>query len=183
MAIINGVELKSVKEGYGHERNGLEASIYLDGKKVGDVYNDGVGGCNGYYWGVMKNGKFVHNDAEQVITERMDAFYKGCSEGIPKFEAIDSFIEQILELKWIEKQFTSMIKKGQFKVVTFAPSKYYDDGRYEQSICIQAMTVADAEKAMKENGRTNFRFYTQTSDFIVNTGIFPQVVTIEKVVK
>jgi hypothetical protein len=44
------IEIKNLKhsEFASHETNCFEASVYVDGKRIGVVANDGQGGCNGY---------------------------------------------------------------------------------------------------------------------------------------
>jgi len=77
------------------ETTAFNATIYLDGKKVGEVKNQGHGGCNFYHWTDPAKGKEINNWANAQELEF-------------KFEQLDQIIDKLLfkaeDEKWIAKQ-------------------------------------------------------------------------------
>lgn len=69
----------------------FSAAIHLDGKKVGEVRNEGIGGCNGYYWNNPTVGKQIEEWAKTQPTEF-------------DFEKLDQIIDGMLSAHEEEKQ-------------------------------------------------------------------------------
>lgn len=102
MVSIKGISLKNIKQGYGPEGNGLEASIYLDGRHVASIKNNGNGGNNRYHWGIRKSNKWVNlPEVRKTIVSRIrDYFTEIGKEEL--FESLDAFFDAILELQRIK---------------------------------------------------------------------------------
>jgi hypothetical protein len=93
------VELKNIKvcEWMSEETLCFDASIYIDGKRVGTVHNDGHGGCNDY-------------DIPQDVFNKLNEFCK--KELNEDFEPIDSYLYDLIE-KWeIDKQHKAWCRKA-----------------------------------------------------------------------
>lgn len=80
------VEVKSVKTAghLSHETVAYSASIYVDGKRIGLVRNDGQGGCNMYDWFDREAGRRLEEHAEAQETEH-------------DFEKLDQFINALAD--------------------------------------------------------------------------------------
>lgn len=118
------VELKNVKNhpDMSQETPCFSATIYLDGKKIGSVQNNGHGGCNSYYWNDHTAAKRLTAWADQQPTEF-------------EFEKLDQIIDDLMnkqeilaQLKrWVKKDTMFRLKgdkKGEWRMVkkhTFAP--------------------------------------------------------------
>lgn len=99
MAKIMGVELKGVKNFRGMDFDGYAATVYVDGKKQGDIINDGNGGeVQGY----------INWDLLRERGEQYKAKY--CPDS--KYWNAEIFIEELLELAELEKGFKKNLKKG-----------------------------------------------------------------------
>lgn len=90
------VELKNVKihPDISEETNCFSATIYVDDKKVGEVKNDGQGGCHSYHW----------ND---IIAERQLEAWAKTQPHEFDFDYVDQLIDNILEkqetLRWLNR--------------------------------------------------------------------------------
>lgn len=76
MASINGIQLKAIKTTRGMEGTGFTANIYLDGKKVGEVFDTADGGCYNY--------SYCDNEKKQKVIERI-------KEHFEKHPPVDTF--------------------------------------------------------------------------------------------
>jgi len=110
------IELKNVKHALfaSQETECFEASIYIDGKRVGTVSNDGHGGCNDYHpWTLYETLK-AHCD---TIPPDMEGFK------VTPDEVIGNLFES-----WYNKRQYSKLCKGQtlFRI----PGKEYEEGQW-----------------------------------------------------
>ena len=74
------------------------ADIALDGKVVGDVKNDGRGGCNLYHW----------ND--YALGAKIEAYAKSVDTSGYNFEHLDSLLDGMISKAQEEKQFKRWCK-------------------------------------------------------------------------
>jgi len=104
------VELKSVKvnQRMSEETLCFSATIYVDGKKVGEVLNRGCGGCNDYHFDGLRPNQMRDPDG---IYQKLDAHAKEwCDKHDPtiKFEHLDCFImdmvDKIEDKKWFKRR-------------------------------------------------------------------------------
>lgn len=72
VAIANRVTVKKLRVGFGHDTGGMSCDIYLDGKKWGDLYDDGWGGETRL--GVAGEQVFAAIEASK---KRMEDFLRG----------------------------------------------------------------------------------------------------------
>lgn len=90
------VELKNVKihPDMSEETNCFSATIYFDGKKIGEVRNNGRGGCNDYHWSDPVAGKALTAWAEtqphEFAFDHLD-------------QVIDPLLEQQETIKWLKR--------------------------------------------------------------------------------
>ncbi len=127
------ITLKNVKihPDMSEETNCFSATICLDGKAVGEVKNDGRGGCNSYYWGDRDASKRINEWADKQPTEF-------------EFEKLDQLVDDLLRdaesLRWLKRNTKSKTlfrlkgdKKGEWRIVkapfdakvfTFLQTKY-----------------------------------------------------------
>jgi hypothetical protein len=86
----SGYSVKNIKQFKGMEGGGFNATLYLNGKKLGEVINSGECGCNRYY--------IPHSDMKNLENTARSIMGEG-------FEVEDQFIGQILDDTLNDKSF------------------------------------------------------------------------------
>ncbi len=92
----------SVHQRLSHEANCFSATIYLEGKKIGEVCNRGFGGPHQYHWSNKEVGAQVMTWAESQPTEF-------------NFDKLDQIIDELL----IEYEYIRSLRKMTKKEVLF----------------------------------------------------------------
>jgi hypothetical protein len=94
------IELKNIKvhERLSEETACFSATIYVDGKKAGEVTNRGCGGCNEYYW------------IDQKVGAAVDAYCKSLPCQF-EFEHTDQFIDDLVAKHRDRKHLEQLCKK------------------------------------------------------------------------
>jgi hypothetical protein len=96
------IELKNVKVylGMSEETIAFNASLYVDGKKVGDAKNSGTGGANSIWVGT-KDGKY---DSDLVEKMKAEAATHTWLYGIETHKhSLDSYISTLVD-KFLEQR-------------------------------------------------------------------------------
>jgi hypothetical protein len=101
MAKIKELELKAVHYFNGHDGYGVSANLYMDGKKIGEMLDDGWGG------GIQIHIASVEKQKE--FSERVQSYF---AEQPDEFETDDIFLNYLLDLWNLQKEFKKMQKKG-----------------------------------------------------------------------
>lgn len=104
------IELKNVKYAAfaSQETACFEATIWIDGKRAGEVSNEGTGGCNSYYPRALEE----RIDAYAKTLPPVTATFNDSSTGKPFVldQDADLFIGELLEDILLRKEFERMIK-------------------------------------------------------------------------
>lgn len=100
MAKIKGIEVKALKMFRSRNGYGFEANIYLNNKKIGNAYDEGVGGEM-----TIRILPEYREDFSTIVSD----YY---NENPSTFDGEDSFIEELIALKENENSFKKLIKKG-----------------------------------------------------------------------
>ncbi len=124
MVTINGIQLKNVKEFGGMEGNGFNATVYMDGKKIGTVEDQGFG--SGMDFNINQN---YQNEFDKR------AEYKGANEynfdeQTLKSIGKETMVSKILDLVVIEKAYKKAAKKYSNAVIVAVYNKGSYLGKY-----------------------------------------------------
>lgn len=121
------LSVKGVKTFRGMEGHGFNATLYLDGKKVAFVMDEGSGGCMRYEWNDRKAEDIVNNWVKTLPKMKFEG-----SGSNQEFDAdLDIVISNLLDKYETAKQcrtkimFTVTDKKG--KTVTYAVKGTWKD--------------------------------------------------------
>lgn len=163
MANIFGVTLKAVKSGIGHDRAGWQGNIYINNKKVGDVLDDGYGGCLDYF-------------VEKSYLEQFDQACNRFKEIQNDFsDTHENFLYALYELSNDEKQFKKYSKKGYTAMVILDYKPRDEKGNidyskpfpypYEESVFLGNLTQVD--KILKEKNPVTHKLFKSLEDFCI----------------
>lgn len=169
MAKIMGLELKAVKTFLGSDGYGLNANLYLNGKKVAFVLDEGNGG--------ELNISFTDNTKRDEVFAIAQKYY----EKYPKFMLSDNnwaklneLIEELYALYETEKYFKKQSKKGYSAVVEVRYNKRTEDfiKNYDPTKrdCMVAFAKWDkkTEKYLIDKYKpVEFKVYQRLKDFII----------------
>ena len=123
----NRIDIKNLKvaEFLSEETVAFSASLYWDGKKVGEASNDGHGGANRILL-LGKSGKWDRELMDEMAKEAET--HTWTYEGLTEPHSLDSYISQLVE----DKQEEKFLKKECRKNTLFRiPGKTYKDGEYD----------------------------------------------------
>ena len=131
------VEVKNVKINnvMSEETLCFSASVYIDGKRAGEVCNRGHGGCNNYHWFDRELGKKFVKFANEQDTEfdfEKDDHLIG--------ELVDDYEEQKEVRGWCRKQTVFRLKgeeKGAYRTLTVKygeKAKKYIEDKYGDKV-------------------------------------------------
>lgn len=169
MAKIMGLELKGVKTFMGMEGYGLNANLYLNGKKVAFVLDEGNGG--------ELSISFTDNTKRDEVFAIAQKYY----EKYPKFMLSDNnwaklneLIEELYALYETEKYFKKQSKKGYSAVVEVHYIKRMDDffKNYDpkKKDCMLAFAKWDdnaKEQLLKKYQPAEYKVYQKLEDFVI----------------
>jgi hypothetical protein len=169
MAKIMGLELKAVKTFLGSDGYGLNANLYLNGKKVAFVLDEGRGG--------ESEVTFTDKSKEDEVFAIAQRYY----EKYPKFLLHDNkwaklyeLLEELYALYETEKYFKKQSKKGYLAVVEVRYNKRTEDftKNYDPTKrdCMVAFIEWDekAEKYLIDKYKpVEFKVYQRLEDFII----------------
>ena len=148
------VTLKNVKEAGGEETPRFEASLYLDGKRVATVSNDGRGGCCDYRWEGGWNTS-AQKTCDQIAEEFHGEAYR---------EALDMLVYCIMDAADYLKKAKSNARKGFPITVCYdsprgkALSGFVDRRTMLESLAKQGVTTYELIfEASDEEARANTR--------------------------
>lgn len=143
------IELKNVKfhASMSEETNCFEATIYVDGKKIGDVNNRGYGGPNDYHYTDKARG-----DAFEKYCRALPPHVYPAGNGMVEFSVPsdeDCVIDELFS-KWLHAKEMKRLCKGRtlFRVSTIQ----YKEG--EWSVVKAAFTPQVEEYLVKKYGST-----------------------------
>lgn len=128
------IELKNVKhsEFASHETNCFEASVYIDGKRIGTVSNDGQGGCNNYDSRELVEALMAHAKTLPTRTWTLNG------EALEVAPDMDTVIDDLL----VAHLYSRDLKRALTKRVLFVNR----EGKLMQT---QSMTKGELEKTLK----------------------------------
>jgi len=154
MASIKGVEFRGVKSFSGLDGYGMEASIYLDGKKAGHYFDEGCGGE-------------AHIDIENVTFEkalnaRAEAFFK---EYPDKFKSLKLFFCILSEFTDTEKTYRKYTKKG-YKILV-AQNCLIESDVSSSVVFSTSKNLSDADMNKLSAKIPNAHIYKSLDDFII----------------
>jgi hypothetical protein len=112
---VNRISLKGYKTLRSPDSGAMSATILLDGKTAGEVYNGGHGGPNEYYW----------TDKTWAALRVAEAEAAAWNAALPEadrfsFEVLDVYVEYLANELLIEKKAATIRKKGYAVVAVIA---------------------------------------------------------------
>lgn len=170
MKTLEGIELKSVKHFPSMEwgpKGGTSCTIWYQGKKAFEFFNEGNGGCAH----ITQVGDITEKEFDKIAMQvhaRLDPVSQTqYSPEILAMEPIDSMVENLLNLLDNEKQFKKYVKQGypyvlvvvyrRFRVFSTA-SKIDDKDRLLNNLCI-------SEKIDPKDPELEVSYYRSLEDF------------------
>lgn len=149
MASIYGVELKNKKTFRGAEGYGLAASVYIDGKKVGTMLDDGWGGSYRYEFDTAELEKRADKHLKEVWLKD-PANEKYNIDGRPLFESgaryKDVFIDQIFNLGEVEKRWKAAQKTNWTNLIHY----HVGDESMKEMGCTSSVSTEDVIKLIAQ---------------------------------
>ncbi len=100
MASIKGITLKRVQHFRGTDGSGVNADIYMDGKKIGDAHDGGYGG------GLDVD---INHEYSAKFKKRVETYYK---EHPSSCTGNEWFMEELIALHDYEKDYKRNARKG-----------------------------------------------------------------------
>ncbi len=122
------VQIKGYKRFHGHDGQGFDASIYIDGKRTAIVSDDGWGG--GYQFHALNAETQVQLDELEKAVKALPAKHYEPENGVPAMD-----LDMDLEL-WIGELIELADLAIERKVITRAPDGTYhqwDGGNYKKA--------------------------------------------------
>ena len=109
--ISRRIKLKNVKNGFGHDLRGFYADVWVDGKKIGYVNDDGWGGGADYQFDTELVEKIL---IENGWKERTHQHYNSAPYFGWTIEQIETsmMVDYLFELMEVQKKLGSKMKKG-----------------------------------------------------------------------
>ena len=154
MAVIKGVTLKGVKNFTGHEGYGIEATIYLDGKKAGRYFDSADGG--------EPDIDFQSAELEKEAQKRAAAFF---AQYPHKYTGLDTFLCILSDFIGTEKEYKKHAKKGH--EIMIVQNGLIDSDVVSQKIFTAPKNIS-AERINKcKEQIINACVYTSLDDFII----------------
>jgi|SRR5699024_4637334 len=148
MASIKGFELKAVKHFEGMEGIGFNANLYFNGKRVGRASDYATGAHIEYY----VEDKRIESKLEEVAKEYDDF----------GFEVVGTFINELLTLKMLEKEYKKAIKEG-YGSIAYLTDSYNKKGPRKIPEIYSIPKGYDGD--INEDGFDNVYMYTSLDDF------------------
>jgi len=142
----NRIDIKNLKvaEFLSEETVAFSASLYWDGKKVGEASNDGHGGANRIL--LLENGKMDWSLMDEMAKEAET--HTWTYEGLTEPHSLDSYISQLVEDKQEEKFLKKECRKNTLLRI---PDRTYKDGEYD---CIKVpYTPMVKDQVIKRYGK------------------------------
>lgn len=162
MASIQRVELKAVKQGFGHDGGGLSANIYYKNKKIGSVSDDGWGGP-----------MLVTVEKEKETFEKIaNAYKKETKENL--LDAEEHLIYSLLHLKDFEKTFKSALKENFTSILYLDYHPRDENGRrnlkapvpYPSEEMYYCSTEQQISEILEEKKPVKHEVYRSLEDFV-----------------
>jgi|GEM_PF-4794825 len=158
MAKIKGIQLKAVNYFRGHDGYGVSANLYLDNKKIGEILDDGWGG--GFQIHIEQKEK------EEILKERVKRYF---DENPSEFPEVEIFLDDLLNLSNLEKDWKKMVKDGlpilvdmHFRKIGTVPV-----GATKKPVCMGVNNEATLQKVLLEYKPVDHRVYRSEKDFII----------------
>jgi hypothetical protein len=188
MAMIQGIELKNVKNTHSMENDGFTANIYLDGKFAGSAEDWGEGGS--------LNINYTNKQIEHIINKRIKSYAqvtgldkayevsalaflksigKDKSSVSEDFRLYDEehYFNDLYELHEIEKHYKKNQKKYKERISRIAIFKYSYAGAPTQNLYSYVLSRFGNEQNVitelqrKANDET-YKVFSGSEDFIIN---------------
>jgi hypothetical protein len=121
LKLISIFNLKKVKDGVGHDRNGLYCDLCLKSKVILNYGDDGYGGETDHDFTSKDNEKFLDtfiadNKLNQVLFDNGYEFYDSVSK-VRNDSVIDEIVGTLYHLKSIEKQNKKLARQCEKSIV------------------------------------------------------------------
>lgn len=112
--ISRRIKLKNVKNGFGHDLQGFYADVWVDGKKIGYVNDDGWGGGADYQFDTKLVEKILIDNGWKERTHHHYNFSPYPTTFEWEFEDINfsNMVDYLFELMEVQKNLGSKMKKG-----------------------------------------------------------------------
>jgi hypothetical protein len=169
MAKIAGIELKAVKQFVGHDGYGFEATVYMDGKRIGHAFD-------GAYGGEIE--LRIDRPFDEEYTKRAAAYFaKNPTVYAENVYAQRTWLlEELLRLKEIEKVFKKNIKKGfawtidlRYQKRSATWDEILGDKRVKQDEIVSIVAKDSIlEKVLKEHQPVEYTVFKSETDFVIN---------------
>jgi len=170
MAEIMGLELKGVKTFIGTDGYGLSANLYLKGKKVASVLDEGNG--RGL------NVSFLDNSKKDEIFTIAQKYYKKYPKFIlydnEKWAKLNELIEELYSLYQTEKYFKKQVKKDYPIIIeihyikrTDNFMKNYSPSKQDCMVAFKEWSDKSKKHLIEEYQPVEYKVYQKLKDFII----------------
>lgn len=112
--ISRRIKLKNIKNGFGHDLQGFYADVWVDGKKIGYVNDDGWGGGADYNFDTELVEKILIENGWKERTHKAYNYNPYPTTFVWKLEDINfsNMADYLFELMEVQKKLGSKMKKG-----------------------------------------------------------------------
>lgn len=173
MASLNGVQLRSLKFFEGMEGYGFNATVYLNGKRVGTAMDQGDGGA--LYLNIQQEWAEKLNDISKLYFDKYPSWLAEGSATTQNYT--EPFINELVEFSELEKSFKKEAKKGNGLVVCQfverTASPFTSDGTYIEdkiySVPLQKINESFLTKLQSTTNPISIKTYQTLDDFIIET--------------
>lgn len=157
------IELKKIKvaEHMSEETTAFTAELFVNGKNIGYVKNDGRGGCTDYHNNPDEKSKEALREAEAFCLTLPEVDY-----GIFKHKMdLETFIDELLDKHLKEKE-QKKLEKKMVDTIIFGVPNGYSYTQIKQKKPLSTFPVESLQKAI-DNLKANFK----NGEVIMNTNL------------
>lgn len=161
-ASINGITLRRLELFRSPDGGGINADVYMDGVRIGDIHDSGRGG------GTMVN---IDKQFKSELQKRMVSYF---TKYPTEFATDDIFLgDELVNLTENEKAFKKKIKEG-FTIFALlwkaSRSETLFDNRYMNTpVQIFFRTEQGLTNTINTKGYKDFQIFKSVDDFCINT--------------
>lgn len=166
------VQIRNIKDGFGHDLMGMYCDVYLDKKKIGYYNDDGWGGETEH---AIDTGPYTelltllerHQWRHRMFTELGWNFYE-TADRIDDHAVVESLIEHLYDQKQKEKALKNIEKQSQ-KEILWGSWASYTRSSFKGNLTLEQMVRVYGLTKVQEYIDTNIKPKMKEGEEILNT--------------